>query len=174
MDRADNYWVFGYGSLIWRPGFGFVSAQGAQLSGFHRALCIYSHVYRGTPQKPGLVFGLVPGGSCRGRAFEITPAEWPGVLAYLRERETRVYKEVQSQIRLDDQRTVSALSFVADERHAHFAGGLPVEKQLEMVRRAQGDTGSNRDYVVNTMQHLGELGLVDEHLANICALLRGE
>ncbi len=174
MDRADNYWVFGYGSLIWRPGFGFASARGAQLSGFHRALCIYSRVYRGTPQKPGLVFGLVPGGTCQGRAFEITPAEWPKVLAYLRERETRVYNEVHSQIRLDDQRTVSALCFVADERHADFANGLALKEQLEMVRRAHGDTGSNRDYVVNTMKHLEELGLVDEHLANICALLGGE
>jgi len=171
MVHSLGFWVFGYGSLIWRPGFEFVSAQGARLCGFHRSLCIYSHLYRGTPQKPGLVFGLLPGGSCRGRAFEIGADKWPEVLSYLRERETEVYREVSSPIRLDDGRKVTALSFVADEGHAQFAGGLPIEEQLALVHRSEGNTGSNRDYIFNTMEHLSRLGISDDRLANICRLL---
>ena len=167
----DDLWVFGYGSLIWRPGFEFVSAQGARLCGFHRSLCIYSHLYRGTPQKPGLVFGLLPGGSCRGRAFEISSNKWPGVLSYLRERETEVYREVKSIIRLDNGRKVKALSFVADEGHAQFAGGLSIEEQLALVHGSEGNTGSNRDYIFNTMEHLSRLGISDQRLTDICRLL---
>jgi len=174
MVQSFSYWVFGYGSLIWRPGFEFISAQGAELYGFHRSLCIYSHMYRGTPQKPGLVFGLVPGGSCRGRAFEIEAGKWPDVLSYLRERETQVYREIYNPVKLDDKRTLDALSFVANENHAQFAAGLTIEQQLALVRRAQGETGTNRDYICNTMEHLLELGVVDENLANICKLLDGD
>jgi len=174
MVQSNEFWVFGYGSLIWRPGFEFNSAQGAELSGFHRSLCIYSHLYRGTPQKPGLVFGLVPGGACRGRAFEIDTKKWPGVLAYLRERETKVYRELYSPVELNDGRKVEALIFVADESHAQFADGLSIEQQLALVSRAQGDTGTNRDYICNTMEHLWELGVSDENLTKICRLLDGD
>lgn len=174
MVQSSSYWVFGYGSLIWRPGFEFISAQGAELYGFHRSLCIYSHMYRGTPQKPGLVFGLVPDGSCRGRAFEIDSKKWPGVLSYLRERETQVYREIYNPVKLDDGRTIDALSFVANENHAQFADGLSIEEQLALVRLAHGDTGTNRDYICNTMEHLWELGVVDENLTNICRLLDGD
>ncbi len=171
MVHSLSFWVFGYGSLIWRPGFEFVSAQGSRLCGFHRSLCIYSHLYRGTPQDPGLVFGLLPGGSCRGRAFEVNANKWPEVLSYLRERETQVYREVRSAIRLDDGRKVKALSFVANEDHAQFAGGLSIKQQLALVHGSKGSTGSNREYIFNTMEHLSQLGISDERLMNICRLL---
>ncbi|VAW15526.1 Cation transport protein ChaC [hydrothermal vent metagenome] len=171
MVHSYSFWVFGYGSLIWRPGFEFISAQGGLLCGFHRSLCIYSHLYRGTPEKPGLVFGLLPGGSCRGRAFEISSDKWAGVLSYLRERETQVYREVRGPIKLDDGRKVEALSFVANEDHAQFAGGLSIEEKLALVDSSQGQTGSNRDYIFNTMEHLTQLGISDRRLDNICRLL---
>ncbi len=164
MVETSPSWVFGYGSLIWRPGFEFFSAQGAYLCGYHRSLCIYSHKYRGTPSKPGLVFGLVPGGCCEGRAFEVAPERWEEVHAYLQEREGPVYHEVSASVRLADGRSVSALTFVADERHEQYAGRLDWEAQLRLVRQARGETGSNRDYVLNTVRHLAELGIADRYL----------
>jgi cation transport protein ChaC len=165
MVASQTFWVFGYGSLIWRPGFSFVSAQSAYLCGFHRSLCIYSHKYRGTPENPGLVFGLLPGGCCEGRAFEVSGADWPGVLAYLRERETDVYHEVESELELGDGQKVNALTFVADEGHSQFAGQLELDVQMTFIRDAKGETGTNRDYVVNTLTHLGDLGISDTYLS---------
>ena len=167
MDSNQTFWVFGYGSLIWRPGFDFVSSQSAYLCGYHRSLCVYSHTYRGTPEKPGLVFGLVPGGCCEGRAFEVAPDKWPLVLAYLRERETDVYHELQNGVRLADGKMVKALIFVADDRHSQYAGDLARQKQLDIIRHARGAIGTNKDYVLNTLEHLGELGIKDSYLSDL-------
>lgn len=167
MDKKQTFWVFGYGSLIWRPGFEFVSSQSAYLCGYHRSLCVYSHNYRGTPKNPGLVFGLVPGGCCEGRAFEVSPAIWPKVLDYLRERETDVYHELHNGVRLANGQMVNALIFVADDRHAQYAGRLEKQKQLDIVREANGNIGTNIDYVLNTLDHLNELGIDDAYLSGL-------
>ncbi|MBV9246385.1 MAG: gamma-glutamylcyclotransferase, partial [Methylobacteriaceae bacterium] len=93
--EGDDFWVFGYGSLMWRPGFAFVERQLATVRGYHRALCVYSHVHRGTPDRPGLVLGLDRGGACRGVAFHVAGEKWAETIAYLRGREqvTMVYRE---------------------------------------------------------------------------------
>ena len=174
MVEASTFWVFGYGSLIWRPGFSFVSAQGAYLCGYHRSLCVYSHRYRGTPEKPGLVFGLVPGGCCEGRAFEISQEHWQKVLQYLREREGDVYHEEYHNLKLADGRLVQALSFIADDSHEQYAGRLNMQVQLELVRDAKGETGTNRDYILNTLDHLSELGIVDKYLDSLGEKLSGK
>lgn len=167
MVMEQTYWVFGYGSLIWRPGFEYVSSQSAYLCGYHRSLCVYSHNYRGTPKNPGLVFGLVPGGCCEGCAFEVSANIWPNVLEYLRLRETDVYHELQNGVRLADGQMVKALIFVADDTHAQYAGRLDMGAQLDMVRSASGNTGTNRDYVVNTLEHLNDLGIEDSYLSRL-------
>lgn len=167
MVQSPTFWVFGYGSLIWRPGFEYVSSQSAYLCGYHRSLCVYSHTYRGTPSNPGLVFGLVPGGCCEGRAFEIENELWPDVRTYLDKRETDVYHAVQNGVRLADGNVVNALIFVADENHKQYAGRLGMEAQLDLVRAASGNTGSNRDYVVNTVEHLRGLGIEDPYLGRL-------
>ncbi len=167
MVQTSTFWVFGYGSLIWRPGFEYVSSQSAYLCGYHRSLCIYSHNYRGTPEQPGLVFGLVPGGCCEGRAFQVDEEVWPDVLAYLHDRETDVYHALHNGVRLEDGNMVNALIFVANEDHEHFAGRLDVEAQLKLVRAASGCIGSNRDYVVNTVEHLRKLGIDDSYLSRL-------
>lgn len=172
---TDNatHWVFGYGSLIWNPGFAHVSAQQGLLRGAHRSLSIVSHYHRGTVEHPGLVFGLSRGGSCRGMVFEVADSDWAGVRAYLQEREqvTAVYRDVMRPVRLSDGRTVSALAFLVDERHEQFAGNLTLEQQLAMVRAGVGLSGRNVDYVLNTARHLGALGIRDRQLMALAELL---
>jgi cation transport protein ChaC len=171
---GEGHWVFGYGSLIWNPGFPFVSSQVALLAGAHRSLSIYSHTHRGTPERPGLVFGLTHGGSCRGMAFEVADADWPATHAYLREREQvrGVYREANRSVRLGDGRTVTALAFLVDERHVQFAGRLALEEQARLVRDGRGQSGRNIDYVINTAEHLERLGLRDRQLQAVVRLLK--
>ena len=98
-----DFWVFGYGSLMWRPGFAHTETRRARLHGFHRSLCVWSHIYRGTRERQGLVLGLDRGGSCVGLAFRVPSELREEVLAYLRDRElvTSVYLERMLPIRLE-------------------------------------------------------------------------
>src|SRR5215470_9364387 len=122
----EDLWVFGYGSLMWRPGFDFIERVEARLIGAHRSLCVYSFVHRGTPERPGLVLGLDLGGACRGVAFRVTAADRAKTIAYLRAREqvTMVYRESIRRVWLegDPQRQVSALCYVVDRSHPQYAG----------------------------------------------------
>jgi cation transport protein ChaC len=167
-------WVFGYGSLIWRPGFPHVERREARLTGAHRALCVYSWVHRGTPQRPGLVLGLDYGGACRGVAFRVAPADWEGVVAYLRAREqvTAVYRERHRAVRFADGSTATALTYLVDRSHRQYAGKLDEETQFRIIAAAHGQSGDNRAYVLNTAQHLAELGMPDATLARLARRLR--
>jgi glutathione-specific gamma-glutamylcyclotransferase len=172
-DGGTTHWVFGYGSLIWNPGFAFLGSQQALLRGAHRSLSIISHHHRGTRETPGLVFGLTRGGSCRGMAFEVADSEWPKVRAYLDGRElvTSVYRDVTRPIVLADGRRVAALTYVVDEAHEQFAGALSTEQQLAMIRAGVGISGRNVDYVLNTASHLEALGIRDRALIALAAAL---
>ena len=173
-----DFWVFAYGSLMWRPGFDHVESVTAHLPGARRALCIWSHVHRGTPDKPGLVLGLDRGGSCRGVAYRVAGGNRDTVLAYLREREliTHVYREVIRPIRLDtpDRTVVPAVVYVVDRAHGQYAGALTPEAILAHVRRGRGQSGENADYVINTVDHLRSLGFRDTGLEKIAAALVAE
>ena len=176
MQQQSTHWVFGYGSLIWKPGFEFVRAVPALLKGAHRSLCIYSHRHRGTPEQPGLVFGLLRGGSCRGMAFEVDPRRWDEVRDYLREREMDrgVYREAHRPVRLDGGgEQVQALAFMVDERHVQFAGRLEIAEQLRLVRSGVGESGPNHEYVLATARHLEQLGIRDKYLSELVKELRG-
>src|SRR6201989_3424360 len=111
-----DLWVFGYGSLMWRPDFEFVERVPARLIGEHRALCVYSFVHRGTPEKPGLVLGLDRGGACRGVAFRVAERNRADTIAYLRAREqvTSVYREVVRSVWLENEarQRVRAMGYV--------------------------------------------------------------
>jgi cation transport protein ChaC len=173
MAEENLHWVFGYGSLIWRPGFAFRRSERALLRGAHRSLCIYSHTYRGTPELPGLVFGLARGGSCGGMAFAVDDALWPETLAYLRERElvSGVYREAMRPVRLAGGTMVEALAYLVDAAHPQYAGGLELAEQLRLVRRGRGNSGANIDYVLNTAAHLRQLGIRDRGLEALAAAL---
>src|SRR5436305_9110709 len=170
---AQDLWVFGYGSLMWRPGFDYLERQLAWLRGYHRALCIYSHVHRGTPERPGLVLGLDRGGSCRGVAFRVEARKVDATITYLRAREqaTAVYVERRVRVRLEDGREVQALTYVVDRAHVQYAGKLPLDTILEYVRAGIGQSGDNPAYVLNTHRHLAELSLRDPVLAHIVGSL---
>jgi cation transport protein ChaC len=174
---SGDLWVFGYGSLMWRPGFDFVERVEARLVGAHRALCVYSFVHRGTPERPGLVLGLDRGGACRGVAFRVAAGNRAGTVAYLRAREqvTMVYREFVRSIRLrsEPERTVSALCYMVDRSHAQYAGRLTLDQQLHHVRHGHGKSGHNRDYVVATVDALEQLGYRESELHLLAERLRG-
>lgn len=169
----DDFWVFGYGSLMWRPGFDHEETRQAQLFGYHRALCVRSFVHRGTPDRPGLVLGLDRGGSCHGVAFKVRADNRDAVTGYLRERElvTNVYLETTRKVRLDDGRDVRALTYVVDRGHRQYAGALSVEEALSQVSGAVGQSGPNEDYVINTVDHLRTLCIRDHHLEAVAHAL---
>jgi cation transport protein ChaC len=168
--EARPYWVFGYGSLMWNPGFATPETRAARLHGWHRAFCIYSEHYRGTPQKPGLILGLLPGGACRGLAHRLPVQRYQAVRRYLIHREIDhdgVYREAVRPIHLDDGRIVRALVYLADREHRQFAGKLAMTKAASLVRNGRGVTGTNLAYVQNTVAHLDELGLRDRTLEEL-------
>ncbi|MBS1181056.1 MAG: ChaC-like protein [Proteobacteria bacterium] len=159
-------WVFGYGSLMWNPGFPHLRAVQARMHGVRRALCIRSTYYRGTPDNPGLVFGLDRGGSCHGVAFEVAGTDREAVVAYLRAREqiSMVYHEVVRPVRLASGEMVGALVYVANQGHEQYAGGLGFEETLAIIRRSAGEMGPNVDYVTATLRRLQDMGIRDRSL----------
>lgn len=167
--REDGFWVFAYGSLMWRPGFVHTHSVHASLPGCSRSLCIYSYVHRGTKRHPGLVLGLDMGSGCQGIAYHVPMRHRHEVIAYLRRREqvTKVYKAALRQVTLhsdEHPREVRALCYVVDRRHRQYAGQLPLDVQVQLVRRSKGRSGANIDYVVNTVQHLRDCGIFDRKL----------
>ena len=172
-----DLWVFGYGSLIWKPGFTFLEQSPARLIGEHRSLCIYSMVHRGTYEKPGLVLGLDRGGACQGVAFRVAARERRATVAYLREREqvTGVYREVMRSVWLksDARERVRALVYVADRSHDQYAGRLSLDEQLRLVKQGHGAYGDNAEYVISTVAALEAQGIRDTPLHRLAALLKG-
>jgi glutathione-specific gamma-glutamylcyclotransferase len=164
----QDLWVFAYGSLIWRPGFTYIERVPARLFGLHRALCVYSFVHRGTPERPGLVLGLDQGGACRGLAYRVTAEMRAQTIAYLRAREqvTMVYREATRPVLLlgQPERRVTALVYLVDHSHPQYAGRLALDKQLHHVLHAHGQAGPNRDYVLSTVKALEALGYRDRDL----------
>lgn len=179
VEPADT-WIFGYGSLMWNPGFAFAEARRARLTGFHRAFCIYSIHYRGTLRQPGLVLGLDRGGVCDGIAFRIAPAQWAETLAYLRSRELiyGVYREILAPIALahtegEAPRTVRAMTYIAERAHPAYAGCLPLLREASLIRRSAGRGGTNLDYLVSTLRHLRALGIVEPRLDRLVTVAGG-
>jgi cation transport protein ChaC len=170
---ASERWVFGYGSLMWRPGFPYSERRPATLHGRRRAFCIYSVHHRGTPERKGLVLGLAPGGAVRGAAFRVAEADWPKVYAYLLEREqpTETYIEARRAVRLADGRRVEALVFLSDERHAQWAGNLSLERQAELIAGARGLSGPNIDYLRDLVAHLREAGVRDSAMEHLLVMV---
>ena len=176
LDRGD-LWVFGYGSLMWRPGFEFLERRPGRVMGAHRALCVYSFVHRGTPEKPGLVLGLDRGGNCRGIAYRIAADRGVETIEYLRAREqvTMVYRETWRSVWLEDDpsRRVQALCYMVDRGHEQYAGRLSLAEQLHYVRQGHGRSGNNREYVLATVKEIEQQGVRDVELHRLAEMLKG-
>ena len=158
-----RHWVFGYGSLMWRPGFAYAERATGRLHGKRRAFCIYSVHHRGTYERPGLVLGLADGGSVVGAAYRVEDADWDETYAYVREREqpTETYVEARVTVTLSDGRRVSALTFLSDRNHPQWAGVLPLETQAALISGASGLSGRNVDYLRDLVGHLKAQGVRD-------------
>jgi len=173
-----DLWLFAYGSLMWRPGFAYLERVPARLIGLHRALCVFSFVHRGTPQRPGLVLGLDRGGMCRGIAYRVAAAARAETLRYLRGREqiTTVYLETMRQIELEDhmRHRVRAVCYVVDRSHVQYAGRLTLAASLHHVRQGHGQSGANRDYVLETVRALEALGYRESDLHLLAERLAGQ
>jgi cation transport protein ChaC len=173
----EDLWVFGYGSLIWRPGFDYLDRIPANIIGMHRSLCVYSFDHRGTPERPGLVLGLDFGGACRGIAYRVAAKHRAATLAYLRGREqtTAVYRELTRGVWLEGQpdRRVEAMCYAVDRGHPQYAGRLSHDRQLQIVRQGHGRSGNNRDYVIETVKALEALNITDHDLHVLAERLTG-
>ena len=173
---TEGLWVFGYGSLIWQPGFAFDDRRSAVLLGYRRAFCMASIMYRGTPDAPGLVLALDldPTGRCEGVAYHVGAASAGDTLAYLRERElvSYAYDEARVAVEVSGGGRVEALAFVSNRAHPQYRGGLSLEHQADVIARARGPKGPNADYLLNTVDSLEALGMNDPDLVRLAELVR--
>jgi cation transport protein ChaC len=169
--HPGDLWVFGYGSLMWSPCFAYREKRLARVHGYHRALCILSTRYRGTHQKPGLVMGLCPGGSCGGMAFRVSARDVGRCLPRLwnREMPRRVYEPRLVPARLRGGRRIRALAFVADRDHPAYMRELDLHGRARLVAQGIGQRGPCVDYIRNTLEHMHELGVRDPHLEGVLA-----
>lgn len=166
-------WIFAYGSLMWDPGVPVAETVPAAVTGWRRSFCLRSTMYRGSPERPGLVLGLdaAAGHRCDGLALRVAEADWPEAIAAIRARElvTYAYAEVAVEAQLADGRTVPALTYVVRPEHEQYAGGLDLAAQAAMIAAASGLRGPNADYLDRFLEHLEALGLEDEEARALAA-----
>jgi cation transport protein ChaC len=167
----QDLWVFGYGSLIWRPEFGFIEQHPARVHGWHRALKMWSRVNRGTVENPGLVFGLLSGGSCRGMVFRVPAADGLETLGrlWLREMPTGVYDPKWLDC-TTPHGSVRALAFTLSRRSPNFTGNLDDERYRHIFASAAGRYGSSLDYAQQTLLELRRHSIHDAALARLIKL----
>lgn len=173
VSGSEDRWVFGYGSLMWRPGFPYIERRTAVLHGRRRAFCIYSVHHRGTYERPGLVLGLAPGGAVRGVVYRVAAETWPEVYAYLREREqpTETYFEAWSEVKIDGDGKTQALVFLSDMKHSQWAGNLTLDQQCDLIAGATGLSGRNIDYLRDLVLHLREDGVRDQAMETLLKMV---
>lgn len=171
---SDHFWVFGYGSLMWNPGFEFVASCRAKMSGVHRAPCVFSWVHRGTETKPGIVLGLDRGGACVGTAFKVRKALQAETIDYLRARElvTNVYLETKRAAVLKTGERVETVSYLVDRHHAQYAGRLSHDQLIWRIKDAVGKSGPNDAYFLKTADLLHKMNIRDRLMERIARALR--
>lgn len=169
------FWVFGYGSLLWNPGFTPARKVKARLHDYHRSFCMLSIHHRGSEQDPGLVLALdtQPGGQCTGVAFQVSEDEEDSVLEMLREREliSSAYYEDTVDLVTDENETISALAYIISRDHAQYCQ-FDLEKQAQIIAHAVGGRGPNTEYLFNTADHLKEMGIKDDDMTWIAQRVR--
>jgi glutathione-specific gamma-glutamylcyclotransferase len=174
-----DLWIFAYGSLMWRPDFAFEELRRARLTGWHRRFCVVSRYYRGSAENPGIILGLDRGGTCEGLAFRIAPQNARAVLNYLRIREqiSGVYREARVAVELHGlsngaaPERQTAVAFLAEPAHPSFMPRLPMAQQARIIANARGLTGTNFEYLANTVSELTRLGIRERELERVLAVI---
>jgi len=167
-EAGADVWVFGYGSLVWNPLVHHDERRVARMHGYHRSFCLWSHVNRGSMQKPGLVLGLDTGGSCKGVAFRIA---WHHVaeelrLLWRREMVLGVYSPRWAAVEAGND-TLRAIAFFANREHPNYAGRLPLETVIKTLVSARGQLGTPAEYLLETVRGLIEHGVRDPYLLEL-------
>ena len=177
MDSEHDLWIFAYGSLMWRPGFAYAEARRARLDGHSRCFCVVSVHHRGSLTRPGLVLGLDRGGVCEGIAYRVVAADAAVTLAYLRAREqvNGVYREARVRVDIHGEpgRSEVAVAYIVERAHPSYAGRLPLAVQARIIRGGKGLSGVNLDYVINTLSHMGQIGIRERELERLLTVLGG-
>jgi cation transport protein ChaC len=162
----SSLWVFGYGSLIWDPGFPVAERRLGRVTGWHRSFCMRSIHHRGTAESPGLVLALdrAEGASCSGVAFRVAAGAEASTVEALRARElvSSAYLETRLAVETTDG-VLEALAFVIDPDHVQYCV-LELDEQAQIIAGATGGRGTNRDYLWSTASHLSDLGIADPDL----------
>ncbi len=171
-DPADDLWVFGYGSLIWNPAIEYAEKRPMLLHGWHRSFCLRMFMGRGTPDKPGLMLGLAPGGACKGAGFRIAAANVREELRLLWQREMYggAYNARWVTVKAGETRG-RAIAFVINPTHPRYAPGLSLTETAQMIATGAGDLGTCREYLENTIAGLAAMGLHDRGLSRLHAAL---
>ncbi len=170
---TGDLWVFGYGSLMWRPDFEYVESAPAKVFGFRRDLCLWSVEHRGTQQRPGLVFGLTNGGSCLGRAFRVGMAKKQKVLDYLWQREMARYAYIPTRVRIHvASGTQLGLTFVVDTNHPQYAKDLSDRTIASVIGGSRGKSGHNREYFFDCLRKFEEMGVCISRYTQIRKLIK--
>jgi cation transport protein ChaC len=166
--KGAGWWIFAYGSLLWNPLFPVAEMRVARLRGYHRRFCIWSLASRGTPEQPGLVLGLEPGGSCLGVALRLPAPLALDELHLLWRREMVVGSYTPRWVALDAEgRKLTALTFVVRRDHPQYAGRVSTEERVRTIAAAAGAFGSTADYLERTRVALIAHGIVDPYLEDL-------
>ncbi|HIF10150.1 MAG TPA: gamma-glutamylcyclotransferase [Sneathiellales bacterium] len=163
-----DIWLFGYGSLIWNPTIHFAEKRIGKVAGYHRRFCLWTHLGRGCPECPGLLLGLEHGGSCGGVVFRIPAAQADHEcrIVWHREMVSGSYIPRWVDVQTDDG-PVRAIAFIINRDHVRYAGRLSDERVAETLANAEGPLGNCADYLINTADHLEELGILDAPLQHL-------
>lgn len=165
---GKDVWIFAYGSLIWNPILRYAEQRMARIYGYHRAFCQWTHLGRGSPDRPGLMAGLDRGGSCRGIAYRIAPDEVECETRILWDRETPLPMYVPRVLNATTQAgSIRAIAFIANHTSEYYIGPMSIDAQAELISRAGGSLGSNAEYLFNLVRCLEERGLLNESLKKL-------
>ncbi|MGQ7847891.1 gamma-glutamylcyclotransferase [Granulosicoccus sp. 3-233] len=173
-DPDAELWVFGYGSLIWRPAFAHEARQAARLSGYERRFCQASHDHRGTPERPGRVVTLLPvaGSDCHGMAYKLPHPGRKEILAYLDHREQDGYERLYAPLHVGEGQTVPGLTWIANDANPSWRAGETLEEVALLIAERHGPSGSNREYLYELEQALAALDMPDPHVSALSYRVR--
>jgi len=170
--RPDDgeVWIFAYGSLIWNPEFDFVEERLGTVSGWHRSFCLgWVRLYRGTPERPGIMLAMDRGGSCRGVVFRLPPEAVETNLTVLLRREMPIKRSTPGlavrwiTVRSDGG-PVRAIAFPISRKSDAYLPGLTEDVVVEALATAAGERGSMAEYLHSTVKHLQDRGIHDGYL----------